>query len=380
MSHRTRIVCAPSCAPRGFTLVELLVVIAIIGVLVALLLPAVQAAREAARRSDCGNKMRQLGIALHNFHDVNLSFPPGSVDDDTNCIGWGVAILPYIEQQPLYQRVQTVFDNSTPLAGKPKAFMILKTTVPHYVGPDNGNIDNWTSGGQSGQPSHANNAAYHQAGANAIFNTFLPSFFCPSSAFQRFDNGNRFGTSTYVGCMGTTTVAYSSYGGANQPDATNEQNGILIYGNVNQNTICTDMAAILDGTSNTFLVGEVGKSRNVHPGFNGHANYPIWAGGNNEGPNNSRFIGSVLRITGSGGTLGRTPAPVVNPMNPKIAPRSPNSADNQHISDMAFGSYHPGGAQFTLGDASVRFIPETINANVYMAMGGRNEGVPVQAP
>jgi type II secretory pathway pseudopilin PulG len=360
-------------------LVELLVVIAIIGVLVALLLPAVQAAREAARRSDCGNKMRQLGIALHNFHDVNLSFPPGAIDDDTNSVGWGVCILPFMEQQPLYQKVQTVFDASVPRSGKPKPFMILKTTVPHYVGPDNGNIDNWCSGGQSLQPWDNRNTLYHQTN-NPIFNTFLPSFFCPSSAFQRFDDGNASGTSTYVGCIGTTTVAYSSYGGANQPDATNEQNGILLYGNVNQRTICTDMAAILDGTSNTFLVGEVGKSRNVHPGYNGHACYPVWPGGNDDGGNNSRFIGSVLRITGSGGTLNTTRRPTVNPMNPKVAPRSPNSSSNQHISDMAFGSYHPGGAQFTLGDASVRFIPETINANVYMAMGGRNEGVPVQAP
>jgi prepilin-type N-terminal cleavage/methylation domain-containing protein len=376
MVSRTRTMLPRAPERSGFTLVELLVVIAIIGVLVALLLPAVQAAREAARRSDCGNKLRQLGIALHNFHDVNLSFPPASVDDDTNCIGWGVAILPYIEQKPLYDKVQTVFNAAgVQNTSYPKPIILLKTTVGHP------NLDSWaTPVGQANQPWHANNALYHQAGANAIFNTFQPSFFCPSNAFPRFDNGNRFGTSTYVACMGTTTIAYSSYGGANQPDATGEQNGMLIYGNVNTSTVCTDMAAVLDGTSNTILLGEVGKSQNVHPAYNGHACFPVWAGGNNEGGNNTRFAGSFARITGSGGTLGRTPAPIVAPMNPKIAIGTPNNSTRQHISDLSFGSYHPGGAQFTLGDASVRFIPETINAVVYMAMGGRNDNYPVQSP
>ncbi|MDR1964650.1 MAG: DUF1559 domain-containing protein [Planctomycetaceae bacterium] len=98
-------------SPFGFTLVELLVVIAIIGVLIALLLPAVQAAREAARRMQCSNKMKQLGIACHNYHDVNQQFPFGSVDrnnGETNtCLWryysmWGVSILPFMEQQAAY--------------------------------------------------------------------------------------------------------------------------------------------------------------------------------------------------------------------------------------------------------------------------------------
>jgi prepilin-type N-terminal cleavage/methylation domain-containing protein len=98
-------------SPLGFTLVELLVVIAIIGVLIALLLPAVQAAREAARRMQCSNKMKQLGIACHNYHDVYQQFPFGSVDrnngETSSCLWrfysmWGVSILPFIEQQAAY--------------------------------------------------------------------------------------------------------------------------------------------------------------------------------------------------------------------------------------------------------------------------------------
>lgn len=90
---------------RGFTLVELLVVIAIIGVLVGVLLPAVQAAREAARRMQCSNNMKQLGLALHNYHDVNNRFPPSSVDGGGK-IGIFVRLLPYMEQQALFDQVR----------------------------------------------------------------------------------------------------------------------------------------------------------------------------------------------------------------------------------------------------------------------------------
>src|SRR5262249_13254984 len=100
------------CARRGFTLVELLVVIAIIGILIALLLPAVQAAREAARRSQCSNNIKQLALGLHSFHDANKKFPPGSnvratgPGDSTNAtkatFGWGAFILPYIEEKAIF--------------------------------------------------------------------------------------------------------------------------------------------------------------------------------------------------------------------------------------------------------------------------------------
>jgi prepilin-type N-terminal cleavage/methylation domain-containing protein len=358
-------------ARAGFTLVELLVVIAIIGVLVALLLPAVQAAREAARRSSCGNNLKQLGIALHNFHDVNNSFPPGAVDDDTNSLGWGVAILPYMEQMPLYQQIDAVFGPAQPaVATNPKPNMLLKTMAVHP------NIDSWAAGAtQAGQPWDNRNALHQTA-----IGTNLPSFRCPSSALPRVDDDND-AAASYVGCIGTVSLHYDSWAGGNNPNAVTHQNGILIYSNNNTRTIATDMAAIGDGTSNTILVGEVGQSQDVNPRITNHPCFPIWAGGNVDGGNNSRFIGSCLRITGHGGVLDTPTLPIVAPMNMKlpIPPPTPSNTST-HISNMCFGSYHPGGAQFTLADASVRFIPDTVNATVYMALGGRDDRVPAQLP
>ncbi len=107
---------------RGFTLVELLVVIAIIGVLVGLLLPAVQAAREAARRMSCSNNMKQLGLALHNYHDTHGKFPPGVIWGPGKAPytqpyhhTWNVMILPFMEQQPLYDSVNL----DLPIWGQP---------------------------------------------------------------------------------------------------------------------------------------------------------------------------------------------------------------------------------------------------------------------
>ena len=107
---------------RGFTLVELLVVIAIIWILVALLLPAIQAAREAARRTQCANNLKQLGVAIHNFHGVNNNFPVGAHDDDNDAYAWGAYLLPYLEQQPLYDTLTTVPGPN----GYPAALVFIK--------------------------------------------------------------------------------------------------------------------------------------------------------------------------------------------------------------------------------------------------------------
>lgn len=130
----------------GFTLIELLVVIAIIAILVALLLPAVQQAREAARRTQCRNNLKQLGLALHNYHDVHNTLPPGWIGIDNgqpyvdggNAFGWGTTILPMLDQSSLYDRFNTQVGILDP-ANVP----LLTTPQPAFLCPSDVFQDSW---------------------------------------------------------------------------------------------------------------------------------------------------------------------------------------------------------------------------------------------
>src|SRR5262245_18870549 len=146
----------------GFTLVELLVVIAIIGVLVALLLPAVQAAREAARRSSCSNNLKQLAIGCHNYHDVTLKFPmnyattPGNAhwteppDTLHRSTSWMVQVLPFVEQKPLHDQIDFRFDvkldpRNGPTVNSPNSpsnAFVARTVIKTYLCPSDGLIGN----------------------------------------------------------------------------------------------------------------------------------------------------------------------------------------------------------------------------------------------
>ncbi len=126
---------------RGFTLIELLVVIAIIAILIALLVPAVQKVREAAARAHCQNNLKQIGIALHNYHDVQKRFPPGGVRNGTCCswpngATWTIYILPYIEQDNLYKQYNFNKVNEDP-ANK----FVRESFVPLYNCPSDNNIN-----------------------------------------------------------------------------------------------------------------------------------------------------------------------------------------------------------------------------------------------
>ena len=147
---------------RGFTLIELLVVIAIIAILIALLLPAVQQAREAARRTQCRNNLHNIGLALHNYHDVHDTLPGNPVGPALRCrasdfrpgswIGWsGLSmILPYVDQAPLYNQISFEFawDESDPCSGNPTNRAGVRNTIPPYACPSDPNQGNkpWGAG------------------------------------------------------------------------------------------------------------------------------------------------------------------------------------------------------------------------------------------
>jgi hypothetical protein len=232
----------------------------------------------------------------------------------------------------------------------------------------------------------------------------IKTFYCPSTALPRNAAGNPpnagFATSTYCGNMGFAnagrTWTAANFGCAQPPASV--QNGYFIHANNNNNTLCNDMAAILDGTSNTLLVGEVGRSFSVNPALTTSQVYPIWMGGNPANSTstscNGYLAGSHLRMAGQ---ITTTPTTAMFPLNYKMPPgvqtTNPTavapgvntgtaqvSGSGVHFSDLSFSSYHPGTVLFAMGDGRVIAIPETTNLIVLANLAGRNEGNPVQLP
>jgi prepilin-type N-terminal cleavage/methylation domain-containing protein/prepilin-type processing-associated H-X9-DG protein len=294
---------------RGFTLVELLVVIAIIGVLVALLLPAVQAAREAARRSQCTNNLKQVGLALHNYHDTYKVFPIGYHrmpnplgQNERESYGWMARILPFLEQQPLYDQLQVtrglLWENLSQLAGTAEGNALISAAT-----------------------------------------TPLSTAMCPSdTGFTRpglvhSNRDFRNGIGTLAAGLGNWQVGVSNYPGVfghRTVHGRNQNSGIFFWDSA------IGMSDILDGTSNTFAVGE----RDSQFCYGG-----VWVGVRN--PNGRGDRGITV--------IGGYSRPVIN---------SPVTAWNSDTGcGRGFSSLHPGGAQFLLADGSARFVSETINHN-----------------
>jgi prepilin-type N-terminal cleavage/methylation domain-containing protein len=304
---------------RGFTLVELLVVIAIIGILIALLLPAVQAAREAARRSQCANNLKQLGLALHNYHDTWKSFPQGAgrvwqgrPSEQTGLLG----MLPYLEQQPLYD-----------------------------IWKNNPLVRCW---------------------ANAPNNsTQVPSLLCPSDRPDPHPSASTLAQKNYFFCYGTTIEwnYYQKTTGIFMPDADWQQNRIPVV----------KMADVRDGTSNTLAMSEraarTGGTREV----TGNLAY-----GSTRDPATclslvvgNEYAPSANLTSWSAGALWTMGHPGWNAFVTVLPPNGPScTADDDNLSDdsgiFTASSWHPGGAQGLLADGSVTFYAETIDAQ-----GGR---------
>jgi len=225
---------------RGFTLVELLVVIAIIGVMVGLLLPAVQAAREAARRMSCGNNMKQLGLALHNYHDTYRKLPTTQRHQ-----GWGfsfyLGVLPYIEQNALFEQVTTVGEHPAWLGHNSPAALanrnvIQGTTISTFHCPSN--------------PMDIN----RNAGGGAV--TTFPSYVGIAGAVDEDKVGAA--TPPQIGTDGDTDLFQEQ---RNRPGANccsaNAQNGRLSSGGAFPVNDFLGFEKFQDGLSNTMVIGEV---------------------------------------------------------------------------------------------------------------------------
>lgn len=300
----------------GFTLVELLVVIAIIGVLVALLLPAVQAAREAARRMQCTNKLKQIGLAMHNYHDTLGSFPyaspyqsPGGTKHT-----WVEFILPYIEQNNLFTSINFAVSNED------------------------------------------------TANANLLKAVTLDFIACPSNPTrtQRYPNGGTlWGESNFT----HQGLDYPVCAGTIRPDGTtpdctsessfciSENSSTQSWGNpprpgpgvFNRNYTVSTIGDIRDGTTNTFLAGErIAQNCNWGGAFTW--NFPV------------AFMGQ----------------------KPNSSSRNTSASDYRR--NCGYSSAHPGGLHMLLGDASVRFFSDTIDFTTWCRMGDKADGNVIQMP
>ena len=327
--------------PRlGFTLVELLVVIAIIGILIALLLPAVQMAREAARRISCANNLKQYGLAIHTYHDTHKQLPPAGTfqnragrDWGQNMaprIGWQVRILPWMEQNVLYERLNmnAIQAHLTMVPFEGQMLQARRIQVPYAMCPSD--------------PRDRVRGAWAQAS------------YCGNL-------GSQLATSRNGSCNTFTTVNIHRLPGgwANHGNSSNV-NGV--NGIFSRHGMDIRLASITDGTSNTFMVGEVLMDCTDHA--SGWWNFN---GGGNAHASTSVPLNTMT-------TCARNQQEAIDRgyLNPQCWQK------NNWNYSWGFRSKHPTGAQFALADGSVHFINQTIDYATYQYMGSRNDGFVVE--
>jgi prepilin-type N-terminal cleavage/methylation domain-containing protein len=363
---------------RGFTLVELLVVIAIIGVLVALLLPAVQSAREAARRTQCTNNIRQVALAVHNFHDTNNTVPPcvsATPVPGTPALpggfgpGWGFIprILPFMEQKALYDIVAAnnfltnTCCNSMTLIHNAKIGNLTCPSDPLGAGKaDNRGLPNGSCNDGSGVATFSGAIAN---GTAQVINS-RPSHYMGSFG-DGFIQGDTIGytwganAQTLYGCGGCS----QSGGGSGFVVGPNCSQPALGFGGGPNHRGFWDyrasvpplrFAQVTDGLSNTIMLGH---TSTMASGYD------------------------IVWFTTTGNVNG-TSLPINFNIANSVQQRSfycPGCSATAPWRGRGFQSHHPGGSIFAMGDGSVTFLTQNINQIVYNAMGSRGGGEPTSS-
>jgi len=348
---------------EGFTLVELLVVIAIIGILVALLLPAVQAAREAARRMQCGNNVKQLGLALHNYHDTYKVFPPALlnsgryVNGATTAVGqWSYVegvrnhsgflfLLPFFEQTALHSQID--FNVPTNESNPNAAGISPDFTTPSEL--QNAAL-------LSARMAVLECPSHPQAGENMDRNPGN------TTDFYTMRNAKR---TSYLFSTGVFTDYNASYASANAD----------IRQGAFGNNGGAKMADITDGTSNSIAIGEAASGR--------YKTSPVFGPWGLVGTHTA-VHGRVVTISSSTITIENSTTSTNQWPNWTINgawrnnTATPDALGRTYA--WVFGSLHPGGAQFVMCDGSTQFLSETIEYMTLCRLAYIHDGQPVTIP